>query len=113
MRAKNPIKARVVGPYSYQNDPVSHGVPNHSKGPTLKVSRKNTTTDGPKQNSATSVDWSKGADQPLVDLERQMHTLKGFKQASLMTKEKAGWKHHPVRQDCNEAWGRFQGQQEQ
>jgi len=30
-----------------------------------------------------------------------------------MTVEKSGWKRNPVRQDCNEAWGRFQGQQEQ
>jgi hypothetical protein len=113
MKAKNPIKARVVAPYNYQNDPVSHGVPNLSKGPTIKVTRKNTTTDGSGNKPKTSVDWSKGADQPFTDMQRQARDLKMFKQAELMTMEKAGWKRNPVRQDCNEAWGRFQGQQEQ
>ena len=113
MRAKNGPKARVVAPYNFQNDPVSHGVPSFSKGPSLKVSRKNSTTDGKMNVHKTAVDWSKGADQPLTDLHRQMKDLKGFKQAEMMTLEKAGWKKNPVRQDINEAWGRFQGQQEQ
>jgi len=113
MKAGKGIKARVVAPYNYQNDPVSHGVKDLSKGPTIKVTRKNTTTDGSGNTRKTEVDWSKGADQPLTDLQRQASALKMFKQAELMTVEKSGWKRNPVRQDCNEAWGRFQGQQEQ
>ena len=114
MKAKPGPKARVVAPYNYQNDPVSHGVKDLSKGPSIKVTRKNTTTDSDKDGSRrTSVDWSKGADQPFTDLQRQMNDLKGFKQAELMTVEKSKWKHNPVRQDTNEAWGRFSGQQEQ
>ncbi len=114
MKAKKGPKARVVAPYNYQNDPVTRGVPGLSKGPSIKVTRKNTTTDTDKDGSRkTKVDWSKGADQPFEDLRRQLNDLKGFKQAEMMTKEKAGWAHNPVRQDINEAWGRFTGQQEQ
>ncbi len=114
MKAKPGPKARVVAPYNYQNDPVSHGVPGMSKGPSLPVTRKNTTvsTDESANKRKTEIDWSEGADQPLTDLARQMKDLKGFKQADRMSVEMAGWKKNPVRQDCNEAWGRFQGQQE-
>lgn len=115
MKAKNGPKARVVAPYNYQNDPVSHGVKDLSKGPTIRVTRKNTTVVGRSHENRrkTEVDWSKGADQPFTDMQRQAAALKMFKQAELMTVEKSGWKHNPVRQDINEAWGRFQGQQEQ
>ena len=87
MKAKKGPKARVVAPYNYQNDPVTRGVPGLSKGPSIKVTRKNTTTDTDKDGSRkTKVDWSKGADQPFEDLRRQLGDLKGFKQAEMMTK---------------------------
>ena len=115
MKAKPGPKARVVAPYNYQNDPVSHGVKDLSKGPSIKVTQKNTTIedDVSTDKRITKIDFGPGFDQPLEDGARALKRLKGFRQAEVMTVAKSGWKKNPVRQDINEAWGRFTGQQEQ
>lgn len=115
MKAKSSQgKANVPAPYNYHDVPVTKKVKGYSKGPTLPVNRKNSTIENDvlEDKRVTKVAMKGGFDDPLVDGLRGMKILKGFKQAQEMTVEKAGWKQNPVRQDIEEAWGRFTGQEQ-
>jgi len=105
-------KAKLEPFYEFKR-PVKHVVMDLSKGPTLSIDRKNATFNDDENTRITKIDWSKGADEPMTDLQRQGGRLKMFKQAELMTEEKMGFKHNPVVQDCDEAFARFTGQEKQ
>jgi hypothetical protein len=116
MKAKSSQgKAKVPAPYNFHDVPVTKKVKGYSKGPSLPVTRRNTTIENDPliDKRITKVPMGPGFDQPLEDGAKALKLLKGFRQAEVMTVEKAGWKHNPVRQDIEEAWGRFTGQEQQ
>jgi hypothetical protein len=107
--------AKVAPPYNYANQPTRSPVKSLSKGPTLKVNQRNTVieNDELEDKVVTKLNYAPGFDEPLTDGVRNFKSLKGFKQAKLMTVEMTGFSNNPVRQDIDEAYGKFVGQEQQ